>query len=582
MPITTSLAACSTTVANNGPDGAVDAPSTLDDSIRYALAFIAQLRDTKSDGTYLQGASGAVTRTVQAKFQDTISVKDFGAVGDGVANDTAAIQAALNAAAGKYAVYIPAGRYNVTAGSLTSSGGFTRIIGEGVNTSRLQSSTGTGSILTITQTDFTQPITVSDLSFITYTQETQTGITINGNAVDAQINRVQARAELRNVEVRGDNVALHGPLNGIIINSCHNLLLSKIFVSGRNDGTGTRAGATKMQSGVQIIGSATGIPTDFEIQACYIFQGVYGFNLSGGMEGVNFVQCVSVACDYSYFSDQTTAGTRPWISFVGCHGAAFVRCISLTNVPQAFISNCLLYKRGEANSLTVAIFLNNCDLSAIHDNLIYNSATSFTTNGDFIGIAVGGTSTYCNVHHNKMDRVQYGVNLVGNASFTKTEANIVSTLYGSGTPQEYVNQSAGTGNTRLNNPRFENSQKNGAVITLNSATTTALSLISPDTAEVGDEFLISAMIHVTKDATAGGVKVYLAQTAGTGVPVFLNSFAQANGYCYLAASTDGYIQISTVMKIATAGPITLTLSASTNAGGATVAVNDAQVNLLRR
>ena len=50
-------------------------------------------------GGFIQSGTGAVQRTVENKLKDTVSVKDFGAVGDGVANDSAAIQTALNSGA---------------------------------------------------------------------------------------------------------------------------------------------------------------------------------------------------------------------------------------------------------------------------------------------------------------------------------------------------------------------------------------------------------------------------------------------------------------------------------------------------
>jgi len=53
-----------------------------------------------------------VVRTAQAKMRDIVSVKDFGAVGDGVADDTVAIQAAIDA---HDSIWFPKGTYKVSA-----------------------------------------------------------------------------------------------------------------------------------------------------------------------------------------------------------------------------------------------------------------------------------------------------------------------------------------------------------------------------------------------------------------------------------------------------------------------------------
>lgn len=66
--------------------------------------------------TFTQAGSGAVQRTAEAKLRESVSVKDFGAVGDGVTDDTAAIQNAANAAQNA-TLFFPSGTYicaNVT------------------------------------------------------------------------------------------------------------------------------------------------------------------------------------------------------------------------------------------------------------------------------------------------------------------------------------------------------------------------------------------------------------------------------------------------------------------------------------
>ena len=60
---------------------------------------------------YSPAGTGAVDTDVQTKLRESISVKDFGDVGDGVTNDTVAVEAALNAAVAGGRVVFPTGIY---------------------------------------------------------------------------------------------------------------------------------------------------------------------------------------------------------------------------------------------------------------------------------------------------------------------------------------------------------------------------------------------------------------------------------------------------------------------------------------
>lgn len=82
--------------------------SSLNATERYSSALV----------TFLQAGANAVQRTAQAKMRDIVSVKDFGAVGDGVTNDTAAFISALSA---NNPVYVPQSTGTYIVSSLTAA-----------------------------------------------------------------------------------------------------------------------------------------------------------------------------------------------------------------------------------------------------------------------------------------------------------------------------------------------------------------------------------------------------------------------------------------------------------------------------
>lgn len=71
------------------------------------------------DNEYQRSGMASVIRGLQAKLEDAISVKDFGATGDGVTDDRAAIQSAIDTVNGEGGgtIFFPRGTYLIDTGS---------------------------------------------------------------------------------------------------------------------------------------------------------------------------------------------------------------------------------------------------------------------------------------------------------------------------------------------------------------------------------------------------------------------------------------------------------------------------------
>jgi len=81
-------------------------------SVKFTTSTINASAATDAEQvSYVPPFTGGVATNVELKLAQTVSVKDFGAVGNGAADDTTAFQAALDS--GAYGIYVPNGTYIV-------------------------------------------------------------------------------------------------------------------------------------------------------------------------------------------------------------------------------------------------------------------------------------------------------------------------------------------------------------------------------------------------------------------------------------------------------------------------------------
>lgn len=110
-----------------GTTGAVLIPSSYVASDTYSNPNKIPILDLRN------GAGG---------WRGVVSVKDFGAVGNGVADDTAKIQAAINSLTSCGTVLLPHGNYKITAGLTSTNTCGVRLVGDGAANTTITATSG--------------------------------------------------------------------------------------------------------------------------------------------------------------------------------------------------------------------------------------------------------------------------------------------------------------------------------------------------------------------------------------------------------------------------------------------------------
>lgn len=181
---------------------------------------------------------GTTARTLEAHFADILNVKDFGAVGDGVTDDTAALTAWLAALTTGSVGRLPAGTYLFTGALAKASGDKFAIIGDGAYQSVLlyAGASTAADLLTIGDGSGGRGgITLSNFKIDSTTTMT------SGNALHL---RRLARCFIDNVVVSGQD-GNHLLWDGIFFNGADTVTLSGFDIQTLNDGLKVCGATTK-------------------------------------------------------------------------------------------------------------------------------------------------------------------------------------------------------------------------------------------------------------------------------------------------------------------------------------------------
>lgn len=323
------------------------------------------------------------------------NVKTYGALGNGNADDTTAIQNALNAAAGNGVLYFPAGIYNVTQTLQTSAGSVT-IQGEGNNLSTVRLVASDTTLFDLRAPTRTDTISMIDIT-LDCTGSNNTAVFVKNNNESIEPPRPSQHLAHTFLATRLHIIATSGTWGiGVELDNAWNSKFTNCYF----------ANIEGPQNGDAVLFSQRSINCNFtDCSFSYWNRGIaFSENAAESQEGIIITGCVFTPVTYGVYYNAPTANAdlRPlYIGITNTHIDArgdFCACIYLNAAKDVQIENCNLQVTANNNGQLGYCILLNGEQSLVKGNRITATAFPGFSWGGNGGVVLLGES-----NHNTLD-----------------------------------------------------------------------------------------------------------------------------------------------------------------------------------